>query len=102
MDLLKIKLDCEEWTDYRNLEAKSGKIQCPECKDHEIDVEACLNMISNREIIKRAKIEEALDENIKQDLSIQLNRLFDDVINQIDLQCENVIKEVNEYRSKLI
>ena len=47
MDMLKIKLDCEEWTNYNNLENKSGKIQFPECKNHEIDVEQCLNLLIN-------------------------------------------------------
>lgn len=102
MDILKIKLDCEKWTNYINLMNKSGKLQCPECKDHVIDVEQTLNMVFNTEIIRRKKIEIALDENIKQDLMVRLDTMFSVIINKIDIKCEYIIKEVNDYREKMI
>ncbi|RNA09199.1 hypothetical protein BpHYR1_045476, partial [Brachionus plicatilis] len=76
MDSLKIRLDCDEWTSYGNLAGKSGKIKCPECKNHMIDVEFCLNLL----------IEVALEENIEKTFERNLERKIEDTTNLIDLQ----------------
>ncbi|RNA03031.1 hypothetical protein BpHYR1_043291 [Brachionus plicatilis] len=102
MDSLKIRLDCDEWTSYGNLVGKSGKIKCPECKNHIIDVEFCLNLLVNKEKIKRKKIEVALEENIEKTFERNLERKIEDTTNLIDLQCEKAIKDINNYRQKLI
>lgn len=101
MDSLKIRLDCDEWTSYGNLVGKLGKIKCPECKNHMIDVEYCLNLLINKEKIKRKKIELALGENIEKSFERNLERKIEDTKNLIDLQCEKAITDINNYRQKL-
>ncbi|RNA22896.1 cellulase (Glycosyl hydrolase family 5) [Brachionus plicatilis] len=102
MDLLEVKLDCDQTTLYQNLKDKSGKIDCPACKDHTIEVEQCLSMLFNKELILRKKIELALENNLKDELMIKLDDQFDKVVNQIDLQCENMIKRIKDYTQGLI
>lgn len=58
----KIRLDCDELANDGNLVDKSGKIKCPESKNHLINVELCLNSLKNKEIIMRRQIEIALEE----------------------------------------
>ncbi|RNA04558.1 cellulase (Glycosyl hydrolase family 5) [Brachionus plicatilis] len=102
MDLLEVKLDCDQTTLYQNLKDKSGKIDCPACKDHTIEVEQCMSMLFNKELILRKKIELALENNLKDELMIKLDDQFDKVVNQIDLQCENLIKRIKDYTQGLI
>ncbi|RNA01116.1 hypothetical protein BpHYR1_025437 [Brachionus plicatilis] len=85
MDSLEIKLDCDQTTLYQNLKDKWERIQCPACKDHTIDVDQCLSMLYNKELILRNKIELDLDKNLKDELIIKLD---DKVVNQIDLQAK--------------
>ncbi|RNA03501.1 hypothetical protein BpHYR1_034947, partial [Brachionus plicatilis] len=102
MDGVKIKLDCEEWTSYSNIKYKSGKIVCPECKNHEIDIKFCLDMLVNKEIIKRKLVELSFDDMIEANYSEEIDDQFDGIINKIDLECENVFKEINDYRDSLL
>ncbi|RNA37036.1 importin subunit alpha-7-like [Brachionus plicatilis] len=94
-------MDCEEWTSYSNIENKSGKIECPECKNHEIDTKLCLDMLVNKEIIKRKLIELSFEDIVEVNYSAELDNQFDVTINKIDLECESAIKEINDYRDSL-
>lgn len=102
MELLEIKLECDQTTLFKNLQNKSGEIDCPACHDHKIDVEQCLSMLINRELMLKKKIELSLEENLKEELMIKLDDQFGNMVNQIDLRCETLIKQIKDYTQDLI
>ncbi|RNA30952.1 hypothetical protein BpHYR1_002246 [Brachionus plicatilis] len=61
MNLLEIKLDCDQTTSHQKLTDKFGKIRSSACKNQTIHGEQCFS----RELMLRNKIELDLDKNLE-------------------------------------
>ncbi|RNA02788.1 serine threonine kinase [Brachionus plicatilis] len=103
MEEITIRLNCEKWTQYKNLMEKTGDINCPECiKLHSVNVEDTLKMPINQEKIKRAQIEKALEDITNSDVDHKIENQFKDLKIEIDMHAKEMKKKINDHRNELL
>ncbi|CAF1026324.1 unnamed protein product [Brachionus calyciflorus] len=103
MNEIEIRLVCESITKYSNLIDKGEEFICPECSKHNVNIAETFKMPVNKEKILRKEIELFLEKlELNKNLNQSVEKDFEEIIFQIDIQSENLIQKIDEYRMKSI
>ncbi|CAF0936693.1 unnamed protein product, partial [Brachionus calyciflorus] len=102
MDQVDIRLECENNTKYSKLKNKENIIICPECFEHDVNIEETFKRPLNKEKILRKEIELFFERIEVNDFNQAIEKHFDEITFQIDIHTERLIEKINEYRIELI
>ncbi|CAF1005083.1 unnamed protein product [Brachionus calyciflorus] len=102
MDEIDIRFCCESFTKYSNLINKTDEIICPECSKHYVNIKETLKIPINREKILRKEVELFFEKLELSNINKCIERQFNEITFQIDIQCESLIEKINNYRIELI